>query len=210
MSIDWGVVLIVFTGLFAIINPIGNAPIFISFVEHLSKQEQKAIALKAVTVGFIILTVFVVFGYALFNVFNISIQAFRITGGLLILKVGFDMINSKPKETTSASSNSEHKDTGFAISPLATPILVGPGTLSTAVSFVGVGNKIENSIIIILSSAIILMMAYFVFIYSTALVEKIGKEALNVVTKIMGLLIASIGIQMIITSIEELIVNYKL
>lgn len=210
MSIDWSFALVVFTGLFAIINPIGNAPIFISFVEHLNKREQKAIALKAVTVGFIILTVFVVFGYTLFNVFGISIQAFRITGGLLVLKVGFDMINSKPKETVTVSTNSETKDTGFAISPLATPILVGPGTLSTAVSFVGVGNKIENSIIIILSSGIILTTTYFVFISSTTLIEKIGKEALNVVTKIMGLLIASIGIQMIITSIEELFHNYKL
>jgi multiple antibiotic resistance protein len=210
MSIDWSFVLIVFTGLFAIINPIGNAPIFISFVEHLNRHEQKAIALKAVTVGFIILTVFVIFGYTLFNVFNISIQAFRITGGLLVLKVGFDMINSKSKETASVQTHSEPKDTGFAISPLATPILVGPGTLSTAVSFVGVGNKIENSIIIIFSSGIILTISYFVFISSTTLIEKIGKEALNVVTKIMGLLIASIGIQMIITSIEELFHNYKL
>lgn len=210
MIIDWSFVLIVFTGLFAIINPIGNVPIFISFVEHLSRHEQKAIALKAVTVGFIILTVFVVFGYALFNVFGISIQAFRITGGLLILKVGFDMINSKPRHLSPASSTSDTKDTGFAISPLATPILIGPGTLSTAVSFVGVGNKIENSIIIILSSGAILTVTYFVFISSTTLIEKIGKEALNVVTKIMGLLIASIGIQMILTSIEEFLHNCKL
>jgi len=210
MIIDWSFVLIVFTGLFAIINPIGNAPIFISFVDHLNKQQQKAIALKAVTVGFIILATFVVFGYALFNIFNISIQAFRITGGLLVLKVGFDMINSKPKDAAEISKSAEATDTGFAISPLATPILVGPGTLSTAVSFVGVENKIENSIIIICSSAIILIITYFVFISSTTLVQKIGKEALNVVTKIMGLLIGSIGIQMIITSFEQLIHNYKL
>lgn len=202
--------MIVFTGLFAIINPIGNVPIFISFVEHLNRHEQKAIALKAVTVGFVILTVFVIFGYTLFNVFGISIQAFRITGGLLILKVGFDMINSKPRHLSPVSNSSETKDTGFAISPLATPILIGPGTLSTAVSFVGVGNKIENSIIIILSSGIILTITYFVFISSTTLIEKIGKEALNVVTKIMGLLIASIGIQMILTSIEEFLHNCKL
>ncbi|WP_018342040.1 MarC family protein [Cytophaga aurantiaca] len=210
MLIDWSFVLIVFTGLFAIINPIGNAPIFISLADHLSKTQQRAIALKAVTVGFIILAIFVVFGYALFNIFGISIQAFRITGGLLVLKVGFDMINSKSKDSAEVTKNAEVTDTGFAISPLATPILVGPGTLSTAVSFVGVGNKIENSIIIILSSGIILSMTYFVFIYSTTLVRIIGKEALNVVTKIMGLLIGSIGIQMMITSIEELVHNYKL
>lgn len=210
MNIDWSFVLIVFTGLFAIINPIGNVPIFISFVDNFSRAQQKVIALKVVSVGFIILTVFVVFGYTLFNVFGISIQAFRITGGLLILKVGFDMIQSKPKDPAALESMNESTDMGFAISPLATPILVGPGTLSTAVSFVGVSNKIENSIIIILCSAIILTISYFVFISSTTWVEKIGKEALNVVTKIMGLLIASIGIQMIITSIEELLVHYKL
>lgn len=210
MDIDWSFVLVVFTGLFAIINPIGNAPIFISFVDSFTLKTQKKIALKAVVVGFIILTVFVIFGYTLFNVFNISIQAFRITGGLLVLKVGFDMINSKPKDPATLSAQNDTMDFGIAISPLATPILVGPGTLSTAVSFVGIGNKIENSIIIILCSGIILTITYFVFISATSLVEKIGKEALNVVTKIMGLLIASIGIQMIITSIEELMHNYKL
>ncbi len=206
MSIDWTFALMAFTGLFAIINPIGNAPIFISLTDNLDRSHQKAIALKAVTVAFILLAVFVIFGYALFNVLNISIQAFRITGGLLVVKVGFDMINSKPKEHN-PSSLPETPDMSIAISPLATPIIVGPGTLSTAVSLVGQENKIENSVIIILSAAIILTLSYFIFISSTTLVEKIGKEALNVITKIMGLLIASIGIQMVITSIQELVHN---
>lgn len=206
MSIDWTFALMAFTGLFAIINPIGNAPIFISLTDNLDRSHQKAIALKAVTVAFILLAVFVIFGYALFNVLNISIQAFRITGGLLVVKVGFDMINSKPKEHN-PSSLPETPDMSIAISPLATPIIVGPGTLSTAVSLVGQENKIENSVIIILSAAIILTLSYFIFISSTTLVEKIGKEALNVITKIMGLLIASIGIQMVITSIQELAHN---
>jgi multiple antibiotic resistance protein len=205
MSIDWTFALMTFTGLFAIINPIGNAPIFISLTDHLNKNQQKRIALKAVIVAFIILAFFVISGYALFNVFSISIQAFRITGGLLVLKVGFDMINSKPKESNPTVPLSDNTDTSFAISPLATPIMVGPGTLSTAVSLVGQENKIENSVVIILSAAIILALSYFIFISSSTLVEKIGKEALNVITKIMGLLIASIGIQMVITSIEELI-----
>ena len=205
MNIDWAFISIVFTGLFSIINPIGNAPIFISLTDGFSKNQQKAVALKAVLVGFCILVVFVLFGYTLFNIFGISIQAFRITGGLLVLKVGFDMITITPKVKTLAEINEGNNDMGIAVSPLAMPILIGPGTLSTAINFVGMHRKIESIAIVLLSSAVILAISYFVFISSSTLVKKIGNEALNAITKIMGLLIASIGIQMIITSAEELL-----
>jgi len=205
MNIDWAFISIVFTGLFAIINPIGNAPIFISLTDGFSKEQQKAVALKAVLVGFCILVVFVLFGYTLFNIFGISIQAFRITGGLLVVKVGFDMITTTPKVKTLAEVNEGNNDMGIAVSPLAMPILIGPGTLSTAINFVGMHRKIESIAIVLLSSAVILAISYFVFISSSTLVKKIGNEALNAITKIMGLLIASIGIQMIITSAEELL-----
>jgi multiple antibiotic resistance protein len=205
MNIDWAFISIVFTGLFAIINPIGNAPIFISLTDGFSKEQQKAVALKAVLVGFCILVVFVLFGYTLFNIFGISIQAFRITGGLLVVKVGFDMITTTPKVKTLAEVNEGNNDMGIAVSPLAMPILIGPGTLSTAINFVGMHRKIESIAIVLLSSAVILAISYFVFISSSTLVKKIGNEALNAITKIMGLLIASIGIQMIITSVEELL-----
>ena len=205
MNIDWAFISIVFTGLFAIINPIGNAPIFISLTDGFSKDQQKAVALKAVLVGFCILVVFVLFGYTLFNIFGISIQAFRITGGLLVVKVGFDMITTTPKVKTLAEVNEGNNDMGIAVSPLAMPILIGPGTLSTAINFVGMHRKVESIAIVLLSSAVILAISYFVFISSSTLVKKIGNEALNAITKIMGLLIASIGIQMIITSAEELL-----
>jgi multiple antibiotic resistance protein len=204
MTIDWPFISIVFTGLFAIINPIGNAPIFISLTDGFSKKQQKAIALKAVWVGFAVLTVFVLFGYTLFNIFGISIQAFRITGGLLVLKVGFDMITTTPKVKNISELSENSNDMGLAISPLAMPILIGPGTLSTAINFVGMHRKIESIAIVLISSAIILLITYIIFISSTTLIKKIGKEALNAISKIMGLLIASIGIQMIITSAEEL------
>lgn len=204
MSIDWAFITIVFTGLFAIINPIGNAPVFISLTDNFSRRHQKAIALKAVLVGFIILSLFVLFGYTLFNIFGISIQAFRITGGLLVVKVGFDMITATPKIKTPSGINEGNPDMGFAVSPLAMPILIGPGTLSTAITFVGMHRKTESVAIVLVSSASILTITYFVFISSATLVEKIGTESLNAITKIMGLLIASIGAQMIITSIHEL------
>lgn len=207
--IDWAFISIVFTGLFAIINPIGNAPIFISFVEHYSRPQQKAIALKVVTVGFIILSVFVVFGYTLFNIFGISIQAFRITGGLLVLKVGFDMITKVQTIKVHPGNREGLTDTGFAISPLAIPVLIGPGTLSTAINFVGMNSKTESIIIVLLCSFAILAITYFVFISSATLINRIGKDALNATTKIMGLLIASIGIQMIITSVEVLVRSMK-
>ena len=189
----------VFTGFFAIMNPIANVPIFSSLVEDADKETKRKISKKATTVAFLIVFIFVLLGKFIFELFGITIPAFKITGGILIFFVGFEMLQSKK------SSVKHLKETAFdeniAISPLAIPILAGPGTIVTAMNFVSSGNYIHIGIVILVF-AIMCILTHWAFRLGDKLVLRVGKNVITVIGKIMGLIIAIIGTNMIIEGIK--------
>ncbi|MGS0527869.1 MarC family protein [Zobellia nedashkovskayae] len=111
----------VFTGFFAIMNPLSNMPIFLSLVGGADRKTQRTISKKATLTAFIIVTIFLVLGKFIFLLFGITIPAFKITGGILIFFVGFDMLQSKKSNVKHLTDT--HIDEDLAISPLAIPIL---------------------------------------------------------------------------------------
>lgn len=189
----------VFTGFFAIMNPISNMPIFISLVEGADKETKQRVNRKAITVAFVIVTVFVVTGKFIFELFGITIPAFKITGGILIFYVGFEMLLSK-------KSNVKHLqktnfDENIAISPLAIPLLAGPGTIVTAMNFVP-NNSYLHMAVVLITFGILCIITFLVFKYSDFIAQKIGDNIIAVIGKIMGLIIAIIGTSMIIEGIK--------
>ncbi len=191
--------LTVFTGFFAIMNPIANVPIYLSLVQGADKSKQKRIAKKSTLVAFIIVFAFVVLGKFIFELFGITIPAFKITGGILIFYVGFEMLQSK-RSTVDHLQNT-NVDENLAISPLAIPILAGPGTIVTAMNFVTNSDIIHISIVIAVF-AIMCLVTYFFFLISDKLVQYLGNNVISVIGKIMGLIIAIIGTNMIIEGIK--------
>jgi multiple antibiotic resistance protein len=189
----------VFTGFFAIMNPIANVPIFLSLVQGADDATKKKIALKSTLTAFIIVAAFVILGKFIFELFGITIPAFKITGGILIFYVGFEMLQSK-KSTVKHLSNT-NVDENIAISPLAIPILAGPGTIVTAMNFVTDSEIIHISIVIAVF-ALMIILTYIFFRLSDKLVALLGNNVISVVGKIMGLIIAIIGANMIIEGIK--------
>jgi multiple antibiotic resistance protein len=190
----------VFTGFFAIMHPISNMPIFLTLTEGADKETKQRINLKAVLVAFIIVAVFVLLGNYIFDLFGITIPAFKITGGILIFFVGFEMLQSK-------KSNIKHLqkvniDENIAISPLAIPILAGPGTIVTATNFVANTRSYINIAIIILVFALMCLLNYIAFTLSDIIAKKIGDNVISVIGKLMGLIIAIIGTNMIIQGLK--------
>ena len=123
----------VFTALFAVMNPIANLPAFLGLVEGTDKKTSTKIARQGVFIAFVIITAFVFLGKIIFELFGITIPAFKMTGGILLFKVGLDMLNSKTPSIHDQSAIPI--DEGVAISPLAIPLLAGPGTIITAVNY---------------------------------------------------------------------------
>lgn len=189
----------VFTGFLAIMNPVSNLPIFLSLLDGANKETKQRINKRAVIIAFIIVTVFVVLGKFIFELFGITIPAFKITGGILIFYVGFEMLQSK-------KSNIKHLksiaiDENIAVSPLAIPILAGPGTIVTAMNFVSNVSYIEIGLVILIFG-IMCFLTYITFSLSDYIVRKIGNNVISVIGKIMGLIIAIIGTSMIIEGIK--------
>lgn len=189
----------VFTGFFAITNPISNMTIFMSLVDEADVTEKRAISRKAAFVAFIIVLVFVILGKFIFQLFGITIPAFKITGGILIFYVGFEMLQSKKSNVKHL--NKTKLDEDIAISPLAIPIIAGPGTIVTAMNFVSNADYIKITIVIAIY-AVMCFLNYIAFNLSDFIVRNLGRNVISVIGKIMGLIIAIIGTSMIIQGVK--------
>lgn len=190
----------VFTGFFAIMNPISNMPIFLTLTDGADKETKQRINLKAVIVAFIIVTTFVLLGNYIFELFGITIPAFKITGGILIFFVGFEMLQSKKSNIKRLKT--VNYDENIAISPLAIPILAGPGTIVTATNFVANTSSYMSIAVIIVVFALMCLLNYIAFSLSDVIAKKIGDNVISVIGKLMGLIIAIIGTSMIISGLK--------
>jgi len=195
----WGYILTVFMAFFAIMNPIVNIPIFVKLTEGQGELKKKEIAKTSSIVAFLIVLAFILIGKYIFQVFGLTIPAFKVFGGILIFYIGFEMLQSK-RASDHLDATSKF-DESVAISPLAIPILAGPGTIVTAMNFV-VNVSIFQELITILIFALIVLLTYYAFIYSSYIVRLIGNKNFVIIGKIMGLIIGVLGANMLIQGIK--------
>ena len=199
MENTWSFVLTVFMGFFAIMNPIANTPIFIGLTGEASQTEKKKISRIANITAFIIVISFIIIGKYIFQVFGLTIPAFKIAGGILVFYIGFEMLQSK--KSTIHHSDKIEIDEGLATSPLAIPILAGPGTIVTAMNYVTTANLFHIAITVLIFGLMIIL-THLAFIYSDYLVRIIGNKHIVVISKIMGLILAILGTNMVIEGIK--------
>jgi len=191
--------LTVFMGFFAIMNPIANTPIFLGLVAGEERKYKRKVAKIASITAFLIVTSFIIAGKYIFELFGITIPAFKVTGGILLFYVGFEMLMSKESKIHNKDSSQE---TGsVAISPLAIPILAGPGTIVTAMNHVTNASYIHVGIVIAVF-AIMIYLTYLAFSFSDLLVRKIGANLISVIGKLMGLILAIMGTGMVMEGIR--------
>lgn len=193
----------VFTGLIAMINPIANIPVFLGLVNSYPQEKKSHLACKACVVAFVILVFFILLGKFIFSIFGITIPAFKITGGILIFKIGFDMLSSK----RSPEKHMEHKgepDDSIAISPLAIPLLAGPGAIVTAMDSISDTTFIHLLIVVVIS-ALVLFINYISLRSGDVISKRLGHNVIEVLNKLMGLILAIMGTGMIISGLQLLL-----
>ena len=195
-----------FLGFFAIMNPIANTAVFIGLTSSCSAEQKKKIAFKALITTFIIIAIFILLGNIIFKFFGITLPALRVAGGILIFLVGYDMLNNKTSEMHSDDEKnlSNTNVLNLAITPLAVPLLAGPGTIATAMNFAA-SQELSDVIITLSMFGFLCVVSYLFFIYGQIVVNKIGQSGLTMITKLMGLILAVIGIQMLIVGIHTAI-----
>ncbi len=194
----------VFMAFFAIMNPIVNAPVFIGITEGEDPETQRRVAVRAALLAFGIVAAFVLLGKQIFDLFGITLPAFRIAGGILVGLVGYHLLqggdNVTHNPTAEDNANSIDAALGLAVSPLALPLLAGPGTIATAMNF-SAGATLPELARILLALAAVCALNCVAFNRARQLVRWLGQNAIKVVSRLMGLILAVVGVQMIIQGV---------
>lgn len=190
---------------FAIMNPIANAPLFLGLTEGVDAKARRGIALRAVVFAFAIVAVFSVAGRSIFDAFGVTLPAFRIAGGILVGLLGYHMLQGEHSSMHHPSdedlNESYDSPTNIAISPLALPILAGPGTIATAMNFTAESTLVEVCRVLG-AFAVMCAVTWLAFVGSQSISNFLGQNAIKVVTRLMGLTLTVIGVQMLIVGVR--------
>jgi multiple antibiotic resistance protein len=199
-----GHVLSVFMGFFAIMNPIANTPVFLGLTASDTPAVRKRVAARGLLLTFAIIVVFCALGKGIFSLFGITLPAFRITGGVLVALIGYQMLHGEQSSVHHPNPDDPKIDTesalSIAVTPLAIPILGGPGTIATAMNYASTGGITEMAVTIA-AFAVLCLVTFVFFVFGERLVTFLGSAGLNVITRLMGLILAVIGVQMLIEGI---------
>lgn len=192
-------------GLLAVLNPIGAVPIFLSLTPGESSASRKNTAKVAVLSVFVIMILSLVLGEAILNAFGISVNSFRVAGGILILLMAISMMHARTSRVnaTEAEKHPEPEDS-VAVVPLAIPLLAGPGVISTVILYAHRGDSMQHYGMIGIAIVVVCVLLA-VTLMSTSVVSKyLSQTGVNISTRIMGLILAALAIEFIANGLKGL------
>ncbi len=194
-----------FTTLFVIIDPIGLAPLFVAMTAGMSDSKRRAIGLRACVIAFAILCIFAFFGEAVLGFIGIGLPAFRISGGILLFLTALEMLFQKRQARRENNAEDAHEDHGDdpSVFPIAIPLIAGPGAIATMILLMDRADGFAGSISIIAVLAFVLAIVFVLFLISGSLERILGKVGVNVVTRLLGLLLAALAIQFILDGLRS-------
>jgi len=206
-----------FSSLFAVIDPLGVIPFFSGLTAGRKPREKRKILVKALITAFFVLLMFTVVGHQLLNLFGITVDAFRIAGGVIFFGIGLDMLQSKPRRWHTGvgkayakdmeASEDLDEDDDPSITPLAIPMIAGPGSITTVM--VLTAQAPTNLGIPLVMGAVLanLLLAGVILMGADVVLAKLGRTGMKVIEKLMGLLVTVIAVQLMIDGISPIIKN---
>lgn len=195
-----------FAVLFVIIDPPGCAPIFATLTRGTSRRHQNVMAFKSVTVATIILVLFAYFGDWVFAKLGISLDALRIAGGIMLFIIGLNMVFEKRTETRNDRAEElleEVEDPeDIAVFPMGIPMIAGPGTMASLLILSSeAGNALRQQVAIMSALAVVLIITLISFLIAGPLMKLMGKTFTNVLTRVLGVLLATLAAQFILDGV---------
>ncbi len=205
------VFLTILIGLFSLINPMSALPVYIGLTQDYS-EEQKLRTLKKMCI-YILIVCFVSYyiGVYLLNFFGITIPALRLAGGLIILRSGWQLLNVQHKKELRGNIKDENeKKDDISFSPLAMPLLAGPGSMSFLITLYSNRSDTFNvaiwqDVAAVVAILIVVLSIYFLFKFAPRFMKYTGQAGLTSLSKVMGFIVIGIGVQMIISSITAVV-----
>lgn len=199
------------TALFAVLNPVGVVPTLMILTESYTRKERNNVVLKSVLVGAGMVIGFMLLGVYIFSILGIDISDFKVAGGILLFKVAFDMLQGKTSNTKLTQQEAEEslEREAVGIVPIGTPLLAGPGSITTAIIyFNNTTTAIQGKTVVFFSVVTALLVSFAILKYSVPLFSKLGKTGSLLVSRIMGLLLASIAIQFVTSGLLAIVAAY--
>jgi len=208
-------VLLSVSSLFAVIDPLGCIPFFSGLTAHMQRRQKRRTLVRALVVAFCVLAVFTWFGSNLLGLFGITIDAFRIAGGVIFFGIGLDMLQSQPRRwrtgihRAAADDRQEaeqaHDDEDPSITPLAIPLLAGPGSITTVMVLRPEVPGPAGAIVVSAAVLVILALTGLILAFTDRVLRRLGRTGLRIIEKLMGLLLTVIAVQLIIDGLVPVV-----
>ena len=199
--------LLCFTSFFTLTNPLGTMPVFLTMTNGMNDHERKAIVRRATIVSFITLIVFTFSGQFLFKFFGISSNGFRIAGGFIIFKIGFDMLQARYSNAKLKEEEVKTYADDISITPLAIPMLCGPGAIANAIMLMDDASTLSLKGTLIGIIALVYFITFLILQASTRLVRILGETGNNVMMRLMGLILMVIAVECFVSGLKPILID---
>ncbi len=203
---DLDLFLSAFAILFVIIDPPGCAPIFATLTDGTSRRHQKEMAFKAVGVAAIVLIIFAYCGEWVFGKLGISLDALRIAGGIMLFIIGLNMVFEKRTETREDRAEDILEETenpeDISVFPMGIPMIAGPGTMASILLMLSKAQDWQAELTILAALITVLIITLLAFLVANPLMRLMGKSFTNVLTRVLGILLATLATQFVIDGIR--------
>lgn len=199
--------LLCFTSFFTLTNPLGTMPVFLTMTNGMNDHERKAIVRRATIVSFITLMVFTFSGQFLFKFFGISSNGFRIAGGFIIFKIGFDMLQARYSNAKLKEEEVKTYADDISITPLAIPMLCGPGAIANAIMLMDDASTFTLKGTLIGIIALVYFITFLILQASTRLVHILGETGNNVMMRLMGLILMVIAVECFVSGLKPILID---
>jgi multiple antibiotic resistance protein len=193
--------------LLAIMDPLGAMPVFLAVTHDNTDRERSVIARRALLATVVILVLFGALGRHVFSAFGITMPAFSIAGGLILLRIAFNMLEARPRRTRRTPQEEEEamRKEDVAIIPLAMPLLAGPGTITGVMVLVAQSRAALQLVSIVVAVVLVSTISFFLLRAASKVQSLLGTTGLHIITRVMGLLLAAISVQFVLNGLAAVL-----
>ena len=182
-------------------------PVFLTMTNSLGEKERRAVAVRATVVACCALLIFVLAGQFLFRFFGISTNGFRIAAGIIILKIGYDMLQARYTNTKLKDEEIKTYANDISITPLSIPMLCGPGAIANGIILMDDADNWTLKLTMVIVIAVVYLLTYIILRLSTRLVKIIGETGNNVMMRLMGLILMVIAVECFVGGVKPILTD---
>lgn len=199
--------LLAITSFFTLINPLGVMPIFMTMTADLDQEHKIRTAKKACVVSAITILIFACSGQILFNFFNISVNSFRIVGGVIFFFMGMDMLQARLEKVRVKESEIKSYVNDVSITPLAIPMICGPGAITNAIVMMQDADSVLKKITLVCCIIVVVAITYLILYSASRIIKFLGETGINVMMRLMGLIVMVIAVEFFFNGLKPIVID---